>query len=1578
MGKEASVKRMGWLSVLMIVLAGMCWSVATAQFAWDPQEFMGIDEIRPGMTGYGKTVFEGTKVDKFDIEVIGVLKKIDFGFDMILIKVTSGPVIDRKLQTVSGMSGSPIYIEDRLIGAYAYGWEFQQEAIAGVTPIAAMMECSQPGSTAPQLIGSLVPRNRVLHIGKHMITRVEVVSNPSEARQLQAKADPTTMVLAPVATPVFVSGMSEKALPSLQKIFDRYNLRALPGAGPMDGPAPPLEAGSAAAVSLMEGDANMSAVGTVTYVKGDTVLVFGHPFLGVGKIDLPLSAAYVHGIISSSASSFKLASPLGEVGAVTSDRAFAVAGILGRKAEVLPATLYLNDPTRKFTRRYQANLMSDPNFTPALLYMWIIYNGAQQMGDLMGDEGTFVGRMLLNTDTLGSIDQTIAVCPQMSSTFFPFSEYYELADLLMKNPYEPVKLKEIFIDLKYTPERNVAVIEKVTPDRPIARPGDIVNLSVNIRPYGKPLETRTVSVKVPERATEPVMLVVVAGGTMAPFVKPLLSPEPTSEEGLKGVVRWLTNNPSNQSLLTVKILPSPSYGYRAHLLRDVPLPVLDLLRFAETGITPQTRSTGDSGENAREGQSGGFGGNVQPTAYMTIEDVPYSLGGGQIISIAIDTEERALQSRRGPFDFGMQLPVLSSSLNPGREAPEEGNGPPSGKDEIAMYSSLLTPQQRARFAMMQEMFKVPTAPVTRMTLPTLTGRTLGRAELLSRALLANPRAGEDAEIDAQPPGDGEKSEAGLKDAETDENGQAQEEDNPDADNAKEPGYGELKSLLTRKQMSWGLTGRRDFLRGKHLGTGVTSRGNLVLVPAVRSIYQTNKLIPWKIITTANGTYLSGWGSSNIVKFTAEGKSETFFPKVALTTPVEAVTALASDADGNLLIGTWPDQRVRLVDTTGTVKREWVLPGGSIWDLAVTKNGNRYAACDEGMVYLLRDQADVPLQVACTVPDKQVFVLSAAANGDLLMATSPRGKVYRLKAVDGQLNSVYEAQGAVTSLTTDAQGNVYVGTSPLCQVFRISPDGTQQEIMRGMGRGNRHVLSLQMVGDDLYAATGPAGGIYRISQPTSMEAEVTAVFAREDARTGGEVDSAGSPDGVGPESVMVNALTVNARGELLAAASTPGQVLKLENRTQGAFLSTVLQTPVVARWGHFDLHGNFGEGQTLVVDSRSGSTAVPDNTWSQWTEISSDWSELTSPPAPFVQFRVRMSGATSPSLAYARLFYQPSNQAPKIRLLQPRPGQYWSGMKSIRWEAMDPDGDTLVFNVSTSRNNGKTWSLMVRTPDAPQPEAAPKENTAEPADKKADESQTPKADAVAKPAKSGKEKVKGEKPGKPAKDQVEVSKVVDPVKGTSTDTKPTAETPKPEEKPAVKSRRSDSELAESTMPWDTKSTPDGLYLLKIEASDKYAKPTDPKSAVVISGAVMIDNTPPSIALDDKVYGWDGLKRIVLTDNLTALMGGKYRIEDGPWTALVAEDGMFNARQEAALLVTPTGDVALTKGEYKVELQAFDSAGNMLDRTITVLVGIQPPRPPASLDVPPVGEAKIGDINLTEHERRLAEILLRGLE
>jgi len=889
----------------------------------------------------------------------------------------------------------------------------------------------------------------------------------------------------------------------------------------------------------------------------------------------------------------------------------------------------------------------------------------------------------------------------------------------------------------------------------------------------------------------------------------------------------------------------------------------------------------------------------------------------------------------------------------------------------------MTPLQRARYAKLEASMRpieLRSQPISAQALPILTGAPPMNTLPLSISQL---QAGPDMEEPAQP---GQEVDA---EEDTGDNGEEnvgeepltdEEDDVPPSNLARDRSggggevYAGMKDLLTKKQSSWGLTTREDFLHGKHLGTGVTSKGSLVLVPAVNSIYQTTEMVPWRMVTVGDNTYLAGWNSRQIIRIGLDGTNDVFFTHDGAGT--EAITALTADAAGNLLFSTWPEQHAVLISPAGKVLNDWQLPGNTIWDLAVTTDGRRYAATDGGMVYLLQDDKQVPLQAACSVPDKHVVAMIADGDG-ILLATAPRGKVYRL-GKDNLLRSVYKGKGMVTSLAVDKSGNLFIGSSPTCQVIRVSPDGIQREIMRGMGRGNRHVLAMRMVGDDLYAATGPAGGVYRISNPAGQDVEVTPIFVREDQRTGSETDD------VGPESVMVNALTVNSKGELLAAASTPGQVIKLMPRTEGAFLSTVMQTPVVARWGRLDLQTEIAAGQQITVESRSGNTSVPDTTWSQWSAVAKDWSELTSPPATFAQFRVTLTGTeTSPTLTYARLFYQPANQAPEIRLLAPRAGMYWSGTKQIRWEARDIDEDELTYTVYTSGDHGKTWDQIVRIESEEKPEDKPADK---PDGKPADKPEGKPADKPeSKPADKPESKPAGKPDVKPAKDTGAAPDMVnhddsaadDQAEEEDSGETPAASADEPETPKKPAKPKSDGELKSTSIPWDTKSAPDGTYLIRVVASDKYAKPTDPKSDEIISGLINVDNAPPAVELEDKVYSWEAVKQFMVTDTTSPIVGGKYRIDDGPWTALIADDGIFNRRQEMVKLVSVNGDMAQTKGEFKLQIQVLDAAGNLLDKTITVLSGQQPPsQARMKIDYLPVDVAA-GNDNL------LLEVMLNGL-
>lgn len=1523
------------LCVLLLVTAS---AVSAGQLAWNSKEFMGVDEIRPGMIGYGKTVFEGTKVATFNIQVIGVLKKLDFGFDMILIKVTSGPVLDRKLQTVEGMSGSPIYINNRLIGAYAYGWNFEQEPVAGVTPIAAMLECTEPGSASRPVTGSLQPSGKVLRIGTHLISRVKVAESTLAARQLQSHADPSTMVLCPVATPLFVSGVTDAAMQPLQAFFSRYNLRAVPGPGSMPGPAAKLEPGSAVAVSLVQGDTDMSAVGTVTYVKGDTVLAFGHPFLGMGKLNLPMSTAYVQGILSSAEASFKLASPVAQVGTISSDRQFAIGGTLGSKAAMVPVTLHLTDAARKLNKEYHVRLVDDPIFTPYLLYSAVLYNGASHLADVTAAQGIYQAHATFATANAGEVEQDV-ILPQLGQfppaaqdarRSPPMAEFLQLADLMMVNPYESVKITSAKITVNFQSDLDVGSIEKITPDRNVARPGDTINLAVRIRPFGKPAETRNVAITVPKYAVDPMMLVLVAGGGESAALKQLLTPLPTPEEGIKGIIRFLTKGPAAQSLFTAQLFPTPSYVYRGNTLKEMPLSYAELLGF---GDTVGTQGSGDDGESSGNGNDSGessTSGNLRPTTYQFSEPVPYSLYGGQIIPIAID-----LPDRKGPMtqDSHVKIegPVLSMSLLPGGGAPEGGAPDPSSEARYPWRTS----QSSSLLARLFDPLRVnPYGHAAPFALPVWRLATSHWPRPLSSLL----QGGSGGEIDnAKNPSPDKNPGAGAApakpapaaDASSDDEDSDDETPAADADPPSPPGPGGPggdAALLTRTRPVWGISGRKDFLRGTHLGTTVTSEGSLVLMPGVQTVFETTDFLPSKLVATKQGAYVGGWKSNEVIRLADDGKSETVFPKKDDdAADAECVTGLAADADGNLLVATWPDQHVRLVSPDGAVRRTWTIPGTVIWDLAVTSSGKRYAAADQGALYVLKDDQQTPLQVACNVPDKSVFVLAAAPAGDLYLATSPRGKVYRLSA-DGLLSAVYESKDAVSSLAADAQGNVYVGTSPSCTVVRVSPDGTSTRIMTGYGTGNHHVMSMKVVESALYATTGPAGGIYCIDQPAGQTPAITTIFSRNDMPAGKEAEKT-----YGPESVMVNAIAVDPQGAILVAASSPGQVLKLMPRRQGAFISAVLPSPSVSKWGQMDVYRSFSPdanppadaGAGVTVEVRSGRTAWPDATWSQWSPLKVG-ELIDSPPALYAQIRATLTDTSTvhTALDAVRLHYQPANRAPQLRLMEPATGVAWHGKKDVRWEGKDPDGDTLIYTVFVSPDNGKTWGQIVT--NVPDDNAAPSGPPPPP---------PAIGPATAKPATDDTKKSKASQ-GRGAKHEATTA--------ASAPVQPPAPPAAPPQ-PPMKEKR---ETTEMTFPWNTATSTDGTYLLKVVASDKYARPLDARSVEVFSGPLIIDNTAPTVTLKESAGSWDEVKSFTITDNLTPIIGGKFRLDGGQWIAIVPDDGFFDSVRESVSLLLPDGPPQLADGEHKLEIYTSDSAGNPLNKTVKLVIGKAAPVAPAA--------------------------------
>jgi len=303
---------------------------------------MPLSQIRKGMRGYGVTVFEGTTLKKFDVEVVGVLNNIGPSQNLILIKVDAPEV--QRAGVIAGMSGSPVYIDGKVIGALAYAWQFAKEPIAGVTPIDEMLKMAEVGSRASSIVAA-TPRMSGAELLKSIIEGKtgdafeKMVGSIAGGGASQASAMSGAK---PIAVPLSLSSFAPDTVARFGKYIDAMGFVAVPsGATSTSTTVKPSASkqfapGDAIGAVLLRGDFYVAATGTVTYVDGDRVYAFGHPFLDMGEVKFPMAKSEIVGVMPSLATSFKFANGGEVVGAFRQDRSSGIMGQLGDSADMIP------------------------------------------------------------------------------------------------------------------------------------------------------------------------------------------------------------------------------------------------------------------------------------------------------------------------------------------------------------------------------------------------------------------------------------------------------------------------------------------------------------------------------------------------------------------------------------------------------------------------------------------------------------------------------------------------------------------------------------------------------------------------------------------------------------------------------------------------------------------------------------------------------------------------------------------------------------------------------------------------------------------------------------------------------------------------------------------------------------------------------------------------------------------------------------------------------------------------------------------------------------------------------------------
>jgi hypothetical protein len=474
-------------------------------------EIFPLEGIRPGLRGIGKTVIAGNTIEDFDVEVLGLVPQSPPLSNLILIKV-SGGVIDKAGGIAQGMSGSPVYVQGKLLGALGYTFAYTDHRLGLVTPAGDMFK----------LYDQLAP--------------VEALPEP----ELPEDA-------APVSSPLLIQGLNrrntEYLTGALTKTLSPYEVQVLPAlAANTPTFQAPLQPGSMVGVQLLRGDFQVASFGTVTHVQEDgRFIAFGHPFTHRGEVDFFASTAYVHYTLANLEMPYKITSLGSTVGSVRQDRTAGLGGSLGLEPTYIPITIVVHDQDSGHHQDYYVEVVKQGDIMIPLVIS-SAYQSVDATLDRVG-EGTSFVRLEFTTGNLSQrmirenlfySDTDIAV--------WSLTDLLAGLELLMNNSVQEVDLQQIKVDVEVAQTRKTATIEKATPNKFNVRPGEYVDVEVSIRPYRSPAETRILRLQIPQETTPGLLTVTVRGGGAGYYVvKPpvhtsILTQSEDDDEPIRAVV----------------------------------------------------------------------------------------------------------------------------------------------------------------------------------------------------------------------------------------------------------------------------------------------------------------------------------------------------------------------------------------------------------------------------------------------------------------------------------------------------------------------------------------------------------------------------------------------------------------------------------------------------------------------------------------------------------------------------------------------------------------------------------------------------------------------------------------------------------------------------------------------------------------------------------------------------------------------------------------------------------------------------------------------------------------------------------
>jgi SpoIVB peptidase S55 len=540
-----------------------------------PQNFktIPVSQIHSGMRGVAYTVFEGVKPEAMEVEVLGVLHNVNGPKgDIILVRLHGQKV--EYTGVVAGMSGSPVYLDGKLAGALAFRiGEFSKEPIAGVTPIADMLEINaldqSPGEE------SVAGKPAVTAVAGKTAAPGDMSVLPGAAQDSAASG--FANYLKPIETPLVFNGFSEQAIHLFAGQLGTAGIVPVMGAGSVsdDKQPEPLEPGSAISAILVRGDMNIEATCTVTYIDAQRLLACGHPLLQFGSVDLPMNKAEVLATLPSPLNAFKIVNTTEPVGTFVQDRHTGIMGVFNRQAEMIPVTLSIHSSTG--VKQFHYEVLNNPKLTPVALMVTVFnaLHGVNEFGEeityrLAGSIGVkgFPDVTMRNMFAPGESAQPAAMQAAMSLGE-RFGRIYD-------NPYNAPAIAGVNLDFDLVRERRWARLESARTDVTEARPGDEIMLETVLAPYRGERIVQQIPVKIPTSASKGTLRILVSDGETLDHVGHG-SPAFGRKLDLASTISLLNKEHSNNRVYVSLLEADPEARVADKVMPTLPISVMNVM-----------------------------------------------------------------------------------------------------------------------------------------------------------------------------------------------------------------------------------------------------------------------------------------------------------------------------------------------------------------------------------------------------------------------------------------------------------------------------------------------------------------------------------------------------------------------------------------------------------------------------------------------------------------------------------------------------------------------------------------------------------------------------------------------------------------------------------------------------------------------------------------------------------------------------------------------------------------------------------------------------------------------------------------